>query len=151
MANANLVVLMGNLTRDPELRYTPSGTPVTTLNMAVNRRYRDNSTNEMIEKTDFIPVSVWRKQAENCEKYLSKGRGVYVQGRLNYRQWENQAGDPRSRLEVVASIVQFLPYGGRQTDVDQDYESEDEIDELPEEDTDEQENKEERSDEEIPF
>ena len=71
--NANLVVLMGNLTRNPELRYTPNGKAVTTLNLAVNRVYRDRNTGEQVKNTDFIPISVWGKQAENCENYLAKG------------------------------------------------------------------------------
>jgi len=110
-SNANLVVLMGNLTRNPELRYTPSGSPVTTLNIAVNRRYKDRNSGEWVEKADFIPVSVWGTQAENCEKYLSKGRGVYIEGRLSMNRWENPDGESRSRLEVVAGSVQFLPGG----------------------------------------
>ncbi|MFC2062074.1 single-stranded DNA-binding protein [Elusimicrobiota bacterium] len=108
-SNANLVVIMGNLTRDPDLRYTPQGRPIATLSLALNRRYKDRETGEYVEKTDFIPVSVWGTQAENCDKYLSKGRGVYVQGRLTQNKWENANGESRSRLEVVAENVQFLP------------------------------------------
>ncbi len=111
-SSANIVVVMGNLTRNPELRYTPGGRPVTTLNLAVNRRYKDRDSGEWVENTDFIPVTVWGNQAENCEKYLSKGRGVYVEGRLNQSRWENQEGESRSRLDVVARNVQFLPGGG---------------------------------------
>ncbi|MDA3793267.1 MAG: single-stranded DNA-binding protein [Elusimicrobia bacterium] len=112
MANANLVVIMGNLTRKPELRSTQGGRSVTTLSVAVNRVYKDKNTGEKVENTDFIDVSVWGRQAETCEKYLSKGSGVYVEGRLNLRRWESQNGDPRSKLEVVARNVQFLSYGG---------------------------------------
>ncbi len=112
MANANLVVIMGNLTRKPELRSTPGGRSVTTLSVAVNRIYKDRNTGEQVKNTDFIDVSVWGRNAENCEEYLSKGSGVYVEGRLNLRQWESQNGEPRSKLEVVARNVQFLPYSG---------------------------------------
>ena len=114
-SSANLVVLMGNLTRSPELRYTPQGRAVTTLNLAVNRVYRDRDTGEQVKNTDFIPVSVWGKQAENCEKYLSKGRGVYVEGRLSLNRWEDSNGESRSRLEVIARNVQFLSGGGGET------------------------------------
>lgn len=109
MANANLVVIMGNLTRTPEVRSTPGGRSVTTLSVAVNRVYRDKNTGEQVKNTDFIDVSVWGRQAENCGQYLSKGSGVYVEGRLNLRKWESANGDPRSKLEVVARNVQFLP------------------------------------------
>ncbi len=110
--NANMVVLMGNLTRSPELRYTPQGRPVTTLNIAVNRIYKDRDTGESVKNTDFIPVSVWGVQAENCEKYLTKGRGVYVEGRILMNKWEDANGETRSKLEVVARNVQFLSSGG---------------------------------------
>ncbi|MFH1239377.1 MAG: single-stranded DNA-binding protein, partial [bacterium] len=81
MASENKVLLIGNLTKDPELRYTPNGQAVAGFTVAVNRRYK-NATGEMIEKTDFIPVEVWRKQAESCKQYLTKGSSVYVEGRL---------------------------------------------------------------------
>ncbi|MFC2048624.1 single-stranded DNA-binding protein [Elusimicrobiota bacterium] len=116
MANANLVILMGNLTRQPEVRYTPSGRAVGTMTLAVNHPIKDQNTGEWSEKADFIRVSVWGKQAENCEKYLSKGRGVYIEGRISQNKWEDQSGETRSRLEVVAQKVQFLPSGNRQKD-----------------------------------
>lgn len=142
MANANLVVIMGNLTRKPELRSTPGGRSVTTLGIAVNRVYRDKNTGDKVENTDFIDVSVWGRQAENCEKYLSKGSGVYVEGRLNLRRWESSNGDPRSKLEVVARNVQFLPssssdrtsYGGSDEEEDVSYQEEDSRDESQSED-----------------
>lgn len=107
---ANLSVIMGNLTRDPELRYTAQEKAVTTLNVAVNRVYTDPKTGEKVENTDFIPVSVWGRQAENCVEYLEKGSGVYIEGRLNLSRWEGPDGDPRSKLEVVARRVQFLTF-----------------------------------------
>jgi len=145
--NANLVVLMGNLTRNPELRYTPNGRAVTTLNLAVNRVYRDRNTGEQVKNTDFIPVSVWGKQAENCEKYLSKGRAVYVEGRLNLNKWEDSSGESRSRLEVVANNVQFLSSPSSRPDTGAAAGSDN--DEVP--DFDEDSSDVEAADEEIPF
>jgi len=105
MAGLNNVVLIGNLTRDPELRYTPSGLPVATLRLAVNRSF----TNQQGEiETDFFNVVVWRNQAEKCAEYLSKGRQVAVTGRLQSRSWEANDGQKRSTIEVVADRVVFL-------------------------------------------
>lgn len=109
MANFNRVILAGNLTRDPELRYTPSGKAVTSFGLAVNNRYRVGD--EWKEDTCFVDITVWGKQAENCAEYLNKGRNALVEGRLNYRTWETDEGQRRSKLEVVALNVQFL--GGR--------------------------------------
>ncbi len=147
---ANLTVIMGNLTRKPELRYTPQEKAVTTLNVAVNRVYTDRQTGERVENTDFIPVSVWNRQAENCVKYLDKGSGVYVEGRLNLRRWEGPDGDPRSKLEVVARRVQFLSFAsssGKKESVDKEIPVKDEFDE----DTDTGGSFNEDNDEEIPF
>ena len=111
MAGLNNVVLIGNLTRDPELRYTPSGLPVATLRLAVNR----NFTNQQGEiETDFFNVVVWRNQAEKCAEYLSKGRQVAVTGRLQSRSWEGNDGQKRSAVEVVADRVVFLGRRDRQ-------------------------------------
>lgn len=107
MASLNRVFLMGNLTRDPELRYTPSGTAVTNLRIAVNRRYKTQS-GELKEETAFITVVAWGKQAETCTQFLSKGKPIFVEGRLQMRSWEGQDGKTRSVLEVRASRVQFL-------------------------------------------
>ena len=107
MANFNRVFLMGNLTRDPELRYTPSGTAVTNLRLAVNRRFR-TQTGEVKEETAFITVVAWGKQAETCTQFLSKGRPIFVEGRLQMRSWEGADGQKRNVLEVRASRVQFL-------------------------------------------
>ncbi|MBI3323876.1 MAG: single-stranded DNA-binding protein [Candidatus Omnitrophica bacterium] len=109
MASLNRVFLIGNLTRDPELRYTPGGTAVASFGMAINTAItRPNG--EAKEDVCFVRVVVWGKQGENCKQYLSKGRLVFVEGRLIYRSWE-QEGKTRSTLEVRADRVQFL--GGR--------------------------------------
>ena len=106
-ASMNKVFLMGNLTRDPELRYVPSGTAVANFTVAVNRPYKDG-TGEKKEEVSFIKVVVWGKMAEVCGEYLSKGRPVLVEGRLKSRAWEAQDGQKRSALDVVATSVQFL-------------------------------------------
>jgi single-strand DNA-binding protein len=106
MANLNRVFLIGNLTRDPELRYTPSGTPVATLRLAVNSSFKDHA-GQRKEETCFVTIVVWSKQAELCNQYLKKGRSVCVEGRLIYRSWE-QNGNKRSVHEVRADRVQFL-------------------------------------------
>jgi single-strand DNA-binding protein len=99
---------MGNLTRDPELRYTPQGTAVVNLRMAVNRRYK-NKSQELKDEVCFITAVVWNKMAETCNQYLHKGSPVYVEGRLQSRSWEDQAtGKTRSVIEVRAERVQFL-------------------------------------------
>lgn len=107
MANFNKVFLMGNLTKDPELRYTPQGTAVLNLRLAVNRRFR-NKNQELKEETCFITAVVWNKQAETCNQYLHKGSGVFIEGRLQSRSWEDNAGGKRSVIEVRAERVQFL-------------------------------------------
>lgn len=109
MANLNRVFLMGNLTRDPELRYTPSGTAVSSFGLAVNRRYRHGE--EWKEETCFVDVVVFGRQAETVSEYLSKGRQAFIEGRLSWRSWESDDGTRRSKHEVVAQNVQFL--GGR--------------------------------------
>jgi single-strand DNA-binding protein len=109
MVGYNKVILMGNLTRDPELRYIPNGTAVATLRLAVNNRYRQGD--EWKDDVCFVDVTVWGKQAENCNEYLSKGSGVLVEGRLSYRTWESEEGQTRSKHEVVANTVRFLPKG----------------------------------------
>jgi single-strand DNA-binding protein len=114
MANFNKVLLMGNLTKDPELRYTPQGTAVVNLRLAVNRRFKDKNQ-EMKEEVCFITCVVWDKQAETCNQYLHKGSPVFVEGRLQSRSWEDNTGNKRSVIEVRAERVQFLgqPSGGR--------------------------------------
>lgn len=106
----NRVILAGNLTRDPEIRYLPSGLPVVNFSIAVNSRYRQN--NELKEEVSFFDIVVFGKTGENCAEYLSKGRSVLVEGRLRQRRWESE-GTRRSKIEVVAGIVQFLGGGGK--------------------------------------
>jgi single-strand DNA-binding protein len=107
MATLNKVFLIGNLTRDPELRYIPGGTAVTTFGLAVSRNYK-TQTGESREEVCFVRVVVWGKQAEACSQYLNKGRPVFIEGRLQYRSWEDQNGNKRNTLEVKADRVQFL-------------------------------------------
>ncbi|HTZ06637.1 MAG TPA: single-stranded DNA-binding protein [Gaiellaceae bacterium] len=107
MANINRVVLVGNLTRDPELRHTPGGTPVCSLRIAVNSRRRDESGN-WVDKPNYFSVSVFGNQAESCAQYLSKGRPVGIDGRLDWREWQAQDGAKREAVEIVAESVQFL-------------------------------------------
>ena len=109
MIQVNSVMLAGRLTQDPELRYTPQGSAVTTLGLALNRTYT-TSDGEKKEETTYVNVEVWQKQAERCAEYLSKGRPVFVQGRLRTRSWETQDGQKRSVLEVVAFRVQFMDW-----------------------------------------
>jgi single-strand DNA-binding protein len=107
MASLNKVLLIGNLTRPPELRYTPSGTAVADLRLAVNRAYTTQS-GERREEACFLTVIVWGKQAESCGEYLDKGSEVFVEGRIQTRDWEGKDGQKRSATEVVAERVQFM-------------------------------------------
>jgi len=108
MASFNRVVLMGNLTRDPEVRQTPSGAQVAELRLAVSEVYRDRQTNQQKEVTCYVDVVVWNKLAELCQQYLAKGRPVLVEGRLSYDEWKTPQGEPRNRLRVRADQVKFL-------------------------------------------
>ena len=110
-ANINRVVLVGNLTKDPELRHTPSGTAVCSLRLAVNTRRKDGATGEWTEKPNYFDITVWGNQGESCAQYLAKGRPVAIDGRLEWREWEAQDGTKRQAVEIVADSVQFL--GGR--------------------------------------
>lgn len=113
-ANLNKVILMGNLTRDPEIRYTPKGTAVGELGLALNRRVKQGD--EWTDEVTFVDVTVWGSTAENAQKYLTKGRGILVEGRLALDTWEDkQTGQKRSRLKVVGESVSYLP-GGRGSD-----------------------------------
>jgi single-strand DNA-binding protein len=105
--NLNVVVVTGNLTRDPELRSLPSGTSVCKLRIAVNSRRKDQS-GEWVDKPNYFDVTVWGAQGENCATYLSKGRPVAVEGRLDWREWEAQDGSKRQSVEIIANSVQFL-------------------------------------------
>src|ERR1700734_400752 len=112
MANLNRVLLIGNLTRDPEVRYTPKGTPVTEISVAVNR-VCSGEDGEKKEETTFVDVTLWARQAEIAGQYLKKGRPVFIEGRLQLDTWDDkQTGQKRSRLRVVAENLQLL--GGRQ-------------------------------------
>jgi single-strand DNA-binding protein len=107
-ASLNKVMLLGNLTRDPEIRYTPKGTAVGDLGLALNRRVKNGDQWE--DQTTFVDVTVWGRTAENCDEYLTKGRPVLIEGRLQVDTWEDkETGQKRSRLKVVAEQVQFLP------------------------------------------
>src|ERR1041384_6287569 len=110
MANINRVVLVGNLTKDPELRHTPGGTPVCSLRIAVNSRRRDES-GQWIDKPNYFSISVFGNQAESSAPYLSRGGPVAIAGRLGGRGWQAQDGSKRESVEIVAESVQFL--GGR--------------------------------------
>jgi len=112
MANINRVVLVGNLTKDPELRHTPSGTAVCKLRLAVNTRQKDGQTGEWGDKPNYFDVTVWGNQGESCAQYLAKGRPVGVDGRLDWREWDAQDGTKRQAVEIIADSVQFL--GSRQ-------------------------------------
>jgi single-strand DNA-binding protein len=106
--NLNVVVVTGNLTRDPELRSLPSGTSVCKLRIAVNSRRKDQSSGDWVDKPNYFDVTVWGAQGENCATYLSKGRPVAVEGRLDWREWEAQDGSKRQSVEIIANSVQFL-------------------------------------------
>jgi single-strand DNA-binding protein len=108
------VMLVGNLTRDPELRQTPSGTSVCQFGVAVGRRYKDAS-GQWVDKASFFDVVVWGQQGENCAQYLSKGRQVAIDGRLEQQSWEAQDGSKRSKVEIVAENVVFIGGQGGET------------------------------------
>lgn len=107
----NKITLVGNLGRDPELRYTPQGTPVCSFSMATNERRKDK-TGEMQDQTTWFRVTLWGRQAETASQYLAKGRPVYIEGRLRVEEWTDRDGKPRHTLEVHATDMQFIG-GGR--------------------------------------
>lgn len=114
MASLNKVMLIGNLTRDPEVRYTPKGSAVCDIGLAVNRSYVTDS-GEKVEEVTFVDITLWNKTAELAGKYLHKGRPVYIEGRLQMDTWEDrQTGQKRQRLKVIGDQMQFLgsPQGG---------------------------------------
>jgi single-strand DNA-binding protein len=110
--NINRVVMTGNLTRDPELRSLPSGMSVCSLRIACNTRRKNNSSGEWEDKPNYFDVTVWGAQGENCARFLSKGRPVALDGRLEWREWETQDGQKRQAVDIIADSVQFL--GGRE-------------------------------------
>lgn len=108
-SNINVVVITGNLTQDPELRHLGSGTAVCELRVAVNSRRKDGSTGEWVDKPNYFNVTVWGAQGENCANYLSKGRPVAIEGRLDWREWEaKEGGGKRQAVQIIANSVQFL-------------------------------------------
>jgi len=112
MASFNKVILVGNLTRDPEVRYTPGGTAVCDISLAVNSNWTDRKTNERKEEVTFIDVTLWGRTAEIAGEYLTKGRPVLIEGRLQQDRWDDkETGQKRSKLKVVADGMQLL--GGR--------------------------------------
>ena len=129
MANMNQVTLLGNLTRDPELRYTQSGTPVANLSLAVNTKYRQGDV--LREETLYVDVTVFGRQAETCAQYLFKGSPILIEGRLRLRSWETPEGDRRSKHDVLANNVQFLHRREAAEMVAAGVEEGDEPDDLP--------------------
>ena len=111
MASVNKAIIIGNLGRDPEIRYTPGGQPVANFTVATNERWTDKSSGQQQERTEWHRIVVWGKQAENCSQYLKKGRSVYIEGRIQTREWTNKEGQKQWTTEIVANLVQFL--GGR--------------------------------------
>lgn len=109
--NFNKVLIGGRLTRDPDLRYTPSGSPVVDLGIAVNRFYNDKSGQRQ-KDTCFVDVVLWQKQAELCHKYLKKGSPIFIEGRLSFETWEGRDGERRSKLKVIGERMQFVDGGG---------------------------------------
>ena len=111
----NKITIIGNLGRDPELRYTPQGIAVCNFSIATNEKRRDKA-GEMQDVTTWFKVTLWRQQAENASKYLTKGSPVYIEGRLKVEEWTDRDGNNRHTLEVQASEMQFLSGGGRSDD-----------------------------------
>ncbi|MDQ3256496.1 MAG: single-stranded DNA-binding protein [Acidobacteriota bacterium] len=110
----NKIILVGNLGRDPELRYTPQGTPVCTFSLATNERRKETHSAEPKELTTWFRVTLWGRQAETAAQYLQKGRTVYVEGRLRVEEYTDKEGKPRHSLEVSATDLQFIGGGGRE-------------------------------------
>ena len=111
MNNLNSILLEGNLSREPELRYTPKGTPLCTLNVASNRTYKVDG--ERVEEVSFIEATTWGKLATVCAEHLAKGRGIRVVGRIKQERWEDAAGNARSKVVIVAEHVEFQPVRNR--------------------------------------
>lgn len=107
MTSFNKVILLGNLTRDPEVRYTPNGIAVASFAIAVNRKYKQGD--ETKEEVSYIDIVVFGKQAESCGQYINKGDSVLIDGRLQQRRWETEDGQKRNKIEVVAQSVNFMP------------------------------------------
>jgi single-strand DNA-binding protein len=159
MASLNKVFLIGNLTRDPELRYIPSGSAVATFTIGVNRVWK-TPTGEKKEQASFIRIVVWGRRAEVCGEYLVKGSPVFIEGRMQSRDWQTQDGQKRNTVEVVADNIQFLRMGekrsgpgGKQAPVPEDVETINLNDEvgLPAQGTDETSKAGADTDSEVPF
>lgn len=148
MASLNKVLLIGNLTRDPELRYIPSGSAVTSFTLAMNRVYK-LQTGEKKEEVSFVRVVVWGRMAEVCNDYLKKGHPVFVEGRLQSRSWDGPDGQKKSALEVIAMNVQFLKTGTGRTAADAPSSDKEEMPEIQLEDVSELRGK--GGEEEVPF
>ena len=112
MANHNRVQLIGNLTRDPELKFLPSGTPVANFGLATNERFTDKESGEVREKACFVDCEAWQRTAEIVEEYLSKGSPVFIEGKLQFDQWENEEGQKRNKLKVRVLSMQMLGRSG---------------------------------------
>ncbi|MCF7855883.1 MAG: single-stranded DNA-binding protein [Candidatus Pacebacteria bacterium] len=119
MIGFNKVVLMGNLTRDPQLRHIPSGAAVAEMGMAANESFK-NQSGEVVERTCFVDIVAWGRQAESCTEYLKKGAPVLIEGSLQFEQWQTQEGQNRSRLRVRADRVRFLGSRKSETEEPQD-------------------------------
>lgn len=114
MANVNRVILLGNLTRDPELRYTQGGAAVCSFGLAVNRKYTSNG--EQRESTTFVDLTAWGKQAELIEKHLGRGQPIFVEGRLEFDTWDGKDGEKKSKLSVTVEQFQFIGSKGDRAD-----------------------------------
>jgi single-strand DNA-binding protein len=112
----NKIILVGNLGRDPELRYTPQGTPVCSFSLATNEKRKDRSTGEPNDITTWFRVTLWGRQAETASQYLTRGRPVYIEGRLRVEEWTDRDDKPRHTLEVHATDMQFIGGAGRSED-----------------------------------
>ena len=122
MASFNKVILVGNLTRDPEVRYTPGGSAVADIGLAVNRKWFNKSTNQQQEEVTFVDITLWGRTAEVAQEYLSKGRSVLIEGRLQLDQWDDkETGQKRSKLKVVGESMTMLGGGGGQQQGQQQY------------------------------
>lgn len=130
MASLNRVILIGNLTKDPDLRYTPDGVPVSNFRIAVGRRFRpageknEEEPSDRTNQADFFTIVVWRRLAEICCEYLKKGKQVAVEGRLQSRSWETADGQKRSTVEVIAENVQFLGSPGVREKIESEFDAE---------------------------
>lgn len=108
MAGINKAILVGNLGKDPEMRYTPNGVPVCSFPMATSETYKDRNTGERITQTEWHNIVIWRGMAETAEKYLKKGSQVFIEGKIKTRSWEDQQGQKRYTTEIVADVMQLL-------------------------------------------